>query len=921
MKAKLLFLLLSFCTALSIRAQNLVLNPGFEEGTIPTSSGQFGGYVTNWTENACQSGGVIDANGGRTPDLYDQRSTVMPTPLVFAGNINPHSGKRLVGFCGNFAEGRYVIKSQEMIKGKLVCNLKQGTYTVSFFSRPTASYQGVLDLSNNKLEVVLLKGIGCQDEKIIFTTTAINNQNGWMSFSQTFTLSAADEAKGYRWLAFRHIKSGTPTHWTRFEKAVFMDDVSLTGGNDMVFPPETYTICEGQSITTYSPCSPNPESLTDNLTISPMEGVSYTYDPTASTPIILSPGTTTTYTLTCNQGDCIKQKLITVIVTPAPETFRHHTLNCQDPPLSLTLCDPPNVFVSARSISDPGSNYIQIQGNLITFTQPWAGYYEVICRDPNGCLSKTYVIINRNIFVTDPPVAVPVCAGEEYIFEPCPGGTATFNNITGVRSLGNGQYALSASTTTSFKYYCSPGDPCLHAKEIVLVVTPVEELPDEYYTILCGETFGIDPLVCPGGQCEITYEDGVALHTFVMDPTMVTVFTPKAFTRYTLVCRDANGCITKRKNIYVDVTYNEVFGSETSIVICDGGTVNVENPCPEGTIIKVEPEIPFSGAGAAAALSFQPKETGLYRFYCLGPDGCITIYTYSIYVDVAEKYTHKVLCLTPGTMILLDPPCPSGSWTHTGTGGTITPGPGFYTYECRDLNGCITERFHYEIVNTQPCVEREIKKRCIGEDDDFYAEGRPTINGQTGTMYLVGMKPEDACPYGTASVQWTATDANGNPVTPVLNGGGAQLFVPDFGATGPWTYRKICRDAAGNIIKDITWIIVKCEPPSSGEGQMRAAPLNTTKARSGSPEVLLMPNPSNGSFEVKIKNLRSSLTEEISVTIMDALGRQVYARKLTADAFSNSVMMTLPESARSGLYLINVQGTNVSYTGRLSIIR
>lgn len=90
--------------------------------------------------------------------------------------------------------------------------------------------------------------------------------------------------------------------------------------------------------------------------------------------------------------------------------------------------------------------------------------------------------------------------------------------------------------------------------------------------------------------------------------------------------------------------------------------------------------------------------------------------------------------------------------------------------------------------------------------------------------------------------------------------------------------------------------------------------LNQTKE---TVNVSVLPNPNDGRFEV---NFRSEKQEQLTITISDLLGRQVFKGYVNSVAGANSIEISVPEDAKGrGLLLLSMESKTVKY-GTVKIV-
>jgi hypothetical protein len=223
--------------------QNLINNPSFESGTIPTTADQVP-YATGW-DRGC---GTWRTSGGSviqgSPDLFDSRSVDCKHDAPsnkWAISLSPHNGGyRYVGLSGGYEYmfGVYGPWYGETVRGTLSEALTSSscTYKVTFRAAAERDYQYPLNQcvtylpvaasTHNKIQVVLRKDNICTSEVWVYTTPQITSSS-WTEYTGWFTLTSQQAAVGYNKIEFRLMPEPNNDSNNGTVHVVFLDNVSL----------------------------------------------------------------------------------------------------------------------------------------------------------------------------------------------------------------------------------------------------------------------------------------------------------------------------------------------------------------------------------------------------------------------------------------------------------------------------------------------------------------------------------------------------------------------------------------------------------------------------------------------------------------------------------------------------------------------
>jgi len=219
------FLMCLFVVSFAAAGQNLITNPGFETGPLPTGLGQITS-ATDWTSTCAPF----------AAHLFDSRvSASIPPPCDVSalsniwGSRAPHGGFRYVGIGGDQQNNH-----GSSATGLVLCppGLGAGNYVVKFWASaidwirtPNSNSCGPgvpwSPSSSNIVEVVLRKSTDCTVWKLVSSSLVM--PKSWAQYSGTFTLTAGDALK-YNRIEFRMKQASTWPEWYRF---AYLDDVVL----------------------------------------------------------------------------------------------------------------------------------------------------------------------------------------------------------------------------------------------------------------------------------------------------------------------------------------------------------------------------------------------------------------------------------------------------------------------------------------------------------------------------------------------------------------------------------------------------------------------------------------------------------------------------------------------------------------------
>ncbi|WP_109300802.1 T9SS type A sorting domain-containing protein [Aquimarina sp. AU474] len=215
--------------------QNLVINPDFEDGTVPTDRGQIN-YATGWSHQCTDP--LIFTFGGSGVDLLDRSSSnsniqvpnnIYTTPAGLEERTGDNRYAHLWQTQNGGSTGNTLIG--ERLKGSLIGSLTEGTYDLCFWGARASS--GVISISDpyQIIEVYLVNDNDCSDNgKWILTTPTMtfdgSGNSVWNQYCANFTINAAEATLGYNKILFKIKDPGTVA--MVHSQSIYIDEVELT---------------------------------------------------------------------------------------------------------------------------------------------------------------------------------------------------------------------------------------------------------------------------------------------------------------------------------------------------------------------------------------------------------------------------------------------------------------------------------------------------------------------------------------------------------------------------------------------------------------------------------------------------------------------------------------------------------------------
>lgn len=520
----------------------------------------------------------------------------------------------------------------------------------------------------------------------------------------------------------------------------------VTVGGSITATVNSPTICAGQS-----------------ATLTATGGTTYSWDTGATTnPLVVTPATTTSYTVTANAGGCTGSAVATVTVNPLPVTTSTNT----------TICD--------------GSVATLTAGGATTYS--WSNGQTTAAMNDSPSTTTSYTVTGTSLGCTSTAVGtvtvnpIPVTTVNSPAICPAAtanltaGGATTYAWTAGVTPTGvNTGDASPAATTT----YTVTGTSLGCSSTAVATVT---------VNAVLAVTTSPDDSVCFGGSAVLSVSPSGVGYSYNWTPTATltgtTTATPTASpattTTYSVTLTDPNGCTgTAAVTVFANpqINLSAIVGlPATCFGALDGQTIVI----PAGGS-GTYPSYSWTGGCTSAACNVG---AGTYTVTVTDSWGC----TASNSATVTEPTL--LTASSVNTQTSCNGVC-DGTATATGAGGTtgytyLWSDPaaqttatatglcaGTYTCTITDANGCTTTTSttiaEPTLVVIAPIADASI---CLSGTTTLTA----SASGGNGGAYTYNWTPAGTgstaavivSPTVTTIYTVTANDNNGCPSAPVL---------------------------------------------------------------------------------------------------------------------------------------------------------
>jgi gliding motility-associated-like protein/uncharacterized repeat protein (TIGR01451 family) len=340
------------------------------------------------------------------------------------------------------------------------------------------------------------------------TVTVVSNPSVLCS-GQTATMTASG-ASSYTWMPAAAI---TPTI---IDSPTVTTTYTIYGAAAGCTTTALFTLTVNTTPTVTASSNPTAVCIGGSATLTANGATNYTWTPGAltGTSVVVTPTSTTSYTVNGANGNCSGMTAVTVIVNPLPTLTANvtPTVTCAGSPATLTASGA-NTYTWLPS----GAT-----GSLVVESPTATTIYTVIGTNSNGCNGQT----TTTLLVNPTPTIVPVASPTSI----CLGGTATLS-ASGATSYtwnpgSQTGTAIAVSPTMNTTYTVTGTDAigCSNTQTILLTVLPNPTVTaSASSTAICA---GSQATLTAGGASSYTWEPGTITGSVaIVNPTTTTVYT------------------------------------------------------------------------------------------------------------------------------------------------------------------------------------------------------------------------------------------------------------------------------------------------------------------------------------------------------------------------------------------------------------
>lgn len=564
----------TYLNSITTMGNNLIMNPGFEEGTefklrsidegIENFRSQFyregtylcgtaladnhfdnydaaaynvagGSFIGNsWKEcNHTVNAGTLGNYGQSVTDFNSDGYTSsiwLPNPISSTTTVNNKRYTNLIGLLC-YSELLTPIQSCHRYRFSAEVNFQQTslsigsiyTYTLNFVQPPTVT---------NFYPTTILS------VPVSATVTAIG-ANQWQTITTDFNYCGSSSS---------FLKILGDQSYQAPQACPKIDNLSLIE----ISPVGTFSLAVTNSNPQY--CSSGCSVLSASLT-SPFCSPSYTWMPGASNSasVNVCPSSTTVYTLTASDGCTTRSVTTTVTVNPLP------TLTIS--PTSTVICTGNSVTLTASGANTytwaPGSSTVN---PLVVSPTVTTNYTVTGTNTITGCTNTKTVSVTVN---TTPTVAVnspTICSGQTTTLTASGANTYSWNTTATTASI-----SVSPTTTTNYTVVGTlNGCSSIKTSTVTVKISPTLTVIASPTSICSGQSSTLSV----SGASTYSWSTGVSTSSITVSPTVTTIYTVTGTN--TISCSSS-----KTVSLIVGAYTPTITISTTSISVCGAGSATL----------------------------------------------------------------------------------------------------------------------------------------------------------------------------------------------------------------------------------------------------------------------------------------------------------------------------------------------------------
>ena len=614
----------------------------------------------------------------------------------------------------------------------------------------------------------------------------------------------------------------------------------------------------------------------------------------------------TVYTVTVTDGNgCTDTASQAVETIPFPDVVLSpvDTNFCDGGMTTLTVTTDPNTTLNWNT----GQATPNIQVNT-------SGFYSVVVTGSNNCstTASTTVTVNPLPVVTVSPTDTLIQAGQTVTLQATGGGNYSWSNGangSAINTNASGTYMVTITDMNG----CTGNATAVVAVENAPIVA-IEVVGDA--EICAGETVTLNAIAAGVPDLTYTWSTGEMTQSIVVDTTGT----------YTVTVTDGNGfSVSANESIVVfDLPATPQISPSNDQVLCEGESVTLTSNLPDGTIW-----LP----GNIAANSIDVTTTGLYSAYWIDTNGCQSLNSDTVNVQVVPlpdapviSYSPDTVVCAPQTVTLTSSYLTGNMWTNNSTAQSIVIAIGSQTYSVvhTDTNGCTSEPSDPVSVSIllQPNASITIVGDtilCQDETVELIANG-----GTTYAWNVPGPVSQSIVVSSSGDYIVTVTDANGCEDTASQNIEVNPLPEPEITMVGDTLFSTVAVSYQwyldGQLIQGETnqWIV----PADPGEYTVQVVDDNGCVGTSfpivfsdlveigniGSIEVFPVPTQTQLFVNLTLKKQVSN----IDIKLYNLIGQEVYFESIKPQSSMLNHEIDLGNLANGNYYLqLEIEGQRI----------